>query len=198
MQVADVDDSAEFWSNFSDRSDSKFIGHLRDFINSQAQPVSTSDFPLSLFYDELLVAFPDALFVLTTRHVGSWWESARRQMPGPARAPHNIRNRFAAYTEGQAHHHMFPKRFVQHYKDVLQSVPCCQLLLMDITAGEGFERLSPFLGHPVPEDHRFPTRRVTAQRAEVYAARLKAKEQQSKQDELAAQKKIGKRAVMYG
>ena len=44
---------------------------------------ASTDLPNALYAPELLRAFPDALFVLTTRPPLEWWASASRQMATP-------------------------------------------------------------------------------------------------------------------
>ena len=84
------------------------MSRLQAFFKDKNSHAAT-DFPLSIFYTELLQAFPTALFVMTTRELKSWYTSAKKQMSQDAHAPYNIRNRFAAYHTGKADHHMFPK-----------------------------------------------------------------------------------------
>ena len=131
-----------------------FTREVRRYFRTRGKD-SATDLPTALFYDELRAAFPSARFVLTTRELRSWWRSAREQFYKNSKSTELQRNRFAAYGVSRAHSHMFPKRFVEHYKQVLRSVPCCQLLVMDITAGGGWDRLCPFLDEPGP-DAPFP------------------------------------------
>lgn len=172
-RVVDSDETLMYWNISGGPDESRFIKDIRNYFLLKAADVkkrtrdwskepkiSATDFPVSLFYDEMLMAFPDALFVLTTRDIISWYKSASRQMSQPAHAPYNIRNRITAYSEGKVHPHMFPKKFIQHYKAVLRSIPCCQLLVMDILRGEGWKKLCQFLQLKVP-DEDFPSRRVS-------------------------------------
>ena len=52
---------------------------------------------------------------------------------------------------------------MQHYKNVLREVPCCQLLPMNIVGGQSWDTLLPFIGHDIEEVEGvdFPLRRVT-------------------------------------
>lgn len=158
-EVVDQDASLDFWDPRVPLNQTGLVRRLRRFFQATDRPRSATDFPVPLFYDELLAAFPDALFVLTTRNVTEWYASARRQMPSPARNPYNVRNRLAAYSEGKAHPHMFPKRYVQHNKAVLRAIPCCQLLVTSLVDGDGWAKLAPFLGRAPPQAD-FPARRV--------------------------------------
>mmetsp|Transcript_46621 Transcript_46621/g.130003 ORF Transcript_46621/g.130003 Transcript_46621/m.130003 type:complete len:373 (+) Transcript_46621:237-1355(+) len=159
--LLDADDSLVFHDPDM-RQTPGLVSRLQAFFKDKNSRAAT-DFPLSIFFDELLQAFPTALFVMTTRELKSWYGSAKKQMSQDAHAPYNIRNRFAAYHTGKADHHMFPKAFVQHYKNVLRNVPCCQLLPMDIVGGQSWETLLPFIGHATEEVEGvdFPLRRVT-------------------------------------
>ena len=134
------------------RTGANFTRGVRAFFRAKD---SATDLPTALFADELRAAFPSARFVLTTRELRAWWRSARVQFRANTKSPNLLRNRMAAYGVSRAHAHMFSKRYVEHYKHVLRSVPCCQLLVMDITAGGGWDRLCPFLGEASP-DAPFP------------------------------------------
>ena len=170
LRYRNVDMAADFWnvldSDVATQFDARPTGFylarnasganvtrlVREFF---AQRDSATDLPTALFYDELRAAYPSARFVLTTRDVPSWWSSARVQMKRNPKSDTLARNRFGGYSVSRAHVHMFAKRFVEHYKLVLRSVPCCQLLVMNILAGDGWDRLCPFLSEP-PVESPFP------------------------------------------
>ena len=113
---------------------------------------ATTDLPYALFAPELLRAFPSARFVLTTRDVPAWWRSVQRQMAAPYAADHPIgRTRTLAYGQPTPHERLYTRRFVAHALEVLRTVPCEQLLLMDVLeGGDGWQRLAPFLGRAPP------------------------------------------------
>ena len=158
---------------------SAVTGLVREFF---AQRDSATDLPTALFYDELRAAYPSARFVLTTRDVPSWWSSARVQMKRNPKSDTLARNRFGAYGVSRAHVHMFAKRFVEHYKHVLRSVPCCQLLVMNILAGDGWERLCPFLNEP-RVDAPFPNYLPNTRWLAASAARKKMEQGQQARKE---------------
>jgi hypothetical protein len=48
--------------------------------------------------------------------------------------------------------YLYRKRFREHNERVIAEVPPERLLVMDIAAGEGWEKLCPFLGVPIPPE----------------------------------------------
>ena len=105
--------------------------------------------------------YPGCRFVLTTRDLGSWLTSRRRHVERNVErhASGEYTGTFLhvdeeAWTEEYHQHHGRVARFFDGRDD---------LLVMDITAGHGYERLCPFLGLPVlaqpfPVRHRSTVR----------------------------------------
>jgi hypothetical protein len=66
-------------------------------------------------------------------------------------------NRFRArlrryvYGSATAHEFLYKKRYLEHNDAVRRRIPSDRLLVMDITAGDGWEPLCGFLDLPVPE-----------------------------------------------
>ena len=119
-----------------------------------AEVDASTDLPYALFAPELLRAFPSAAFVLTTRELQPWWQSVQRQLAAPYPADHPIgRTRTLAYGQPAPHARLYQRRFVAHALEVLRVVPCERLLLLDLVDGttEGWQRLAPFLGVPLPD-----------------------------------------------
>ena len=94
--------------------------------------------------------------VLTTRRPGPWARSAHQQFSRPPRGDTIGRNRLAAFGSERYDAALYLKRFLAHYARVLSLVPCCQLLVIDVTAGDGWERLGPFLGLSRKTDRAMP------------------------------------------
>ena len=142
-----------YWTGSGPDSGS-IAGSIKEaLLNTQ----STTDLPGALFFDELLSVYPDARFIMTTRHLMPWITSARRQFRTRTQSEDLLLNRNGAYSAAYWHDHLYPKSFVDHYKDVLRTVPCCQLLVMNIVEkNEAWDKLCPFLGMPIPKDHLFP------------------------------------------
>ena len=114
-----------------------------------------TDLPVALFFRELDRRFPGSKFVHTVRDVESWLESCaryRRFAPDfqASRRVLALRRQIYGTT------HFDPERFrathARHHEDVrawFADRPG-DLLELDITQGQGFELLCPFLGKELP------------------------------------------------
>ena len=139
---------SSFWTQ-DDVSESKLVRSIREILNNTR---ATTDLPVAVFYRELLAAFPDALFILTTRSLESWMASAGSQFKRKTNNELLAKTRIIPYAAVGYDHHLYPRGFVAHYRQVLQTVPCCQLLVMNIVdRGDGWRKLCSFLGLPPPE-----------------------------------------------
>lgn len=100
--------------------------------------------------------FPDARFILTTRDRDGWLDS---------REKHVIRNRERAErgvykgTWFTIDRPEWEREWDEHHARVANffGTDAPNLLVMDVIAGDGWEKLAPFLGHPEP-DVPFPHR----------------------------------------
>jgi hypothetical protein len=157
------------------------------------------DIPSAYFYRELLEAYPQAKAILTVRDVDDWWRSVERHVNVhfPYKPPkvfgydHRRRSLGASpLTDPGADNHFkmlmlncvygstvaleypYKKKYLDHNAGVIQNVPEERLLVMDITAGDGWEKLCGFLGVPIP-DLPFPHEHQGMARVEQ-AAQLSA------------------------
>lgn len=112
-------------------------------------------FALSERFDLLDHQYPGSRFVLTTRPIEHWVESRRK---------HVLRNRERAQrgeyagTFLEIEPEAWRAEFEAHHQRVADYFEGRQdLLVLRIAAGDGWERLCPFLGEPVP-DEPFPHR----------------------------------------
>jgi len=124
-----------------------------------------TDTPIPSFYRELDRKYPNSKFILTIRDSEGWLTSCKKQF-----------NEKLAAKQNEAHNQLFMdlygctvfdeqkfldgyEKFVngvlEHFKDRPQD-----LLVINVTAGEGWEKLCPFLGRPIP-DVPFPKANVT-------------------------------------
>src|SRR5690606_34416861 len=64
-----------------------------------------------------------------------------------------FRRRVRQYVYGSAtpHEFLYKKRFVDYNDLVVATVPRARLLIMDISAGDGWAKLCPFLGVAIPK-----------------------------------------------
>jgi 3'(2'),5'-bisphosphate nucleotidase len=124
-----------------------------------------TDTPIPSFYRELDVRYPGSKFILTVREKEGWLKSCRKQF-----------NERSAEKQNDAHNRLFMdlygctvfdeqkfldgyERFVDGVREYFKDRPN-DLLVINVTAGEGWEKLCPFLGQPVPEV-QFPKANVT-------------------------------------
>jgi len=136
---------------------------------------AVSDIPAAYFYRELLAAYAEAKAILTLRDVDAWWKSIEyhfntripyrnpailrelaRTRPGAVSSAmiadevfrEKLRN--VVYGSPDAREFLYKKSYVEHNERVVAEVPPERLLVMDVTAGDGWEKLCAFLGVPVP------------------------------------------------
>lgn len=124
-----------------------------------------TDITVVPYYADLARRYPDAKFVLTVRDEEPWLRSCKNHWTG--------REAFAEATTPAAKTHMEIRRFLRaavygaydfeperfrrvhrkHVEDVRRffADEPARLLELDIAGGEGWEKLAPFLGRPIPE-----------------------------------------------
>ena len=138
------------------------------------------DLPAGVFYRELMTAYPESKVVLTVRDVNAWYPSIREhfrrhpitnetQLKFRLARKLGIENAFRESDIDRFRRHLrhyvygstvpreflFKKRYQDHNALVVATVPKERLLVMDITAGDGWEKLCPFIGADIP-DRPFP------------------------------------------
>ncbi len=131
---------------------------------------ATVDFPACLFYEELMVDFPDARVLLSVRDPERWYESTQATIAQlPTTFPWWLRRLLPRvddllhvaeqlFWQGFFEDHFEERaaaiaRFQQWNAEVQRRVPPERLLVYDVK--EGWEPLCAFLGVPVP-DEPFP------------------------------------------
>jgi hypothetical protein len=115
------------------------------------------DYPGCVFWRELMVKYPDALVLHSTRDPEEWFESTQATIFAPGRGPDTMpppmRPMFEALFEkrlglNRNNHDEMIAYFKRHEKDVMEGVPAKKLLVFN--AKQGWEPLCKFLGLPVP------------------------------------------------
>ena len=104
---------------------------------------------LSVNFDLADAQYPGSKFILTVRDLDSWLDSRRRHVERNVvrkqrgdYSGQNLTVDFAAWREQWIDHHRRVAGYFRHrYRD---------FLVMNIVAGDGWELLAPFLGHPIP------------------------------------------------
>ena len=114
-----------------------------------------ADGPMPLYY-EYLMEDKSAKFILTMRDPHGWLESIERHWgkQRPAEGKKKLL-REKLYGTASFNHNKLWKAFTHHMIDVVNTVPSDRLLIMDITKGDGYARLCPFLGKE-PKNEEFP------------------------------------------
>jgi hypothetical protein len=120
-----------------------------------------TDEPCILVYKDVDRQYPGSKFVLTVREIGSWLRSVENN----SGALREWRARFPAvpvlhralYGTAAFERKTFAAAYHEHVADVeayFRDRPY-DLLVLDICAGDGWEKLCPFLDKPIP-DRPFP------------------------------------------
>jgi hypothetical protein len=132
--------------------------HARGAHHIEMYEAST-DVPVAARYRQLDKRYPNSRFILTVRDMESWLESCRQHYE--SYNPFELRNfkqateyafcRGVLYGIDDFEPEVFRaayKRFVDGVHEYFRDRPH-DLLELNIVAGEGFEKLCPFLGKPV-------------------------------------------------
>jgi hypothetical protein len=130
------------------------------------------DLPAAHFYPELLAAYPDCKVILSVRAEDSWFVSINnhyarlreqwRDDPGQLDDIRRVQK--YVYGSEDVSEFLYRKKFRDHNRGVVAGVPADRLLVIDVCAGEGWEKLCPFLGRPSPR-HLFPWENRTPARS---------------------------------
>ncbi len=124
-----------------------------------------TDTPIPSFYRELDARYPNAKFILTVRELNPWLISCKKQFNQRATEKRDdATNRLFndIYDSPFFDNEKFTagyQRFVNEAMEYFKNRPD-DLLIIDISAGEGWEKLCSFLNKPIP-DLPFPKSNVT-------------------------------------
>ncbi len=124
-----------------------------------------TDTPVPSFYRELDQRYPGSRFILTVREEEPWLASCRKQFTPRHAEKHNDATRrlfedlYGTDVFDEARFRAGYRRFVDGVLEYFSDRPD-DLLVIDVTAGEGWEKLCAFLGKPEP-DLPFPRANVT-------------------------------------
>ena len=95
--------------------------------------------------------FPDAKYIFNTRNVDDWLESLKRHHSMLSQATIEKSGwHFVDEEERKEYHSSHTKKVLDFFKDKQD-----QFLVLDICAGDEYEKLCPFLGLDIP-DEPFP------------------------------------------
>lgn len=117
-------------------------------------------FPYSNYPEFLRDQYPDAKFIWTIRDPDPWYASVAKNWGKSYIPQHN----FYYETEKPAvdAETEYLAGYIRHTNDMVQAFKHCpdRVLLMDVTAGDGWEKLCPFIGVDIP-DEPFPHKNIT-------------------------------------
>lgn len=116
-------------------------------------------FPVALYWPRLVEANPDCKVILTTRDIDTWWESIKwhiNKIHASAALPHiHYSDLLHCLLFGSAYPHgyWYKWRFQEWNKSVLSYMDrnCHRLLVLDIVAGDKWDKVCPFLGVEEPD-----------------------------------------------
>jgi hypothetical protein len=126
---------------------------------------AATDTPVAAWYRELDAAYPGSKYILTLRHLPDWlascealWQTSSHLFDEFTCAIHR-----QLYGREDFDRIAFEAAYARHYEHVLSYFAGREqdVLLMDICAGEGWERLCPFL-RLEPPSTPFPWRNARA------------------------------------
>jgi len=117
------------------------------------------DTPVALAYKELDKAFPNSKFILTTRSLESWIESCRNFRHFRIGLKFDKKQvRLLLYGYNGFHEDKFTETYIKHEVEVREYFKNrSDLLIMNITNGDGWKELCTFLNKEIP-NKPFPHR----------------------------------------
>jgi hypothetical protein len=140
-------------------------------IEIAGQYDAVQDNPWPLVFRDLDNAYPDSKFILTLRDTDRWWVSLERHFGGKTTA---MRTWIYGVGDPTGHEEIYKKRYEAHNVEVLEYFKDRpgDMLVVDVTAGDGWAELCPFLGIDIP-DTPFPHR--NSHREHTFSTRVKRK-----------------------
>lgn len=107
------------------------------------------DNPWPILYKEFDHRFPGSKFILTVRPVGDWIESVANHF-GEDETP--MREWIYGIGHPKGNEAVYIERYERHNREVVEHFKNREndLLILDITGGEGWEKLCSFLGEEIP------------------------------------------------
>jgi hypothetical protein len=113
-----------------------------------------SDFPATIFFSELMDAYPDARIILTTRDEDKWFESMKATI---WHTPSNkVLGKLIRKYVWHDDHETSKKRFRQHNEMVKEAAAQRGRDILECEVKQGWGPLCAFLGKDIPEGKEFP------------------------------------------
>lgn len=124
-----------------------------------------ADTPIARIYPDLDMKYPGSKFILTVRDVSRWEKSFRDQFGNGTPDRFSARLHMELYGTDSYNHESCIASFNRHTEGVLRYFSGREqdLLIMDITKGDGWDKLCPFLNRQVP-NVEFPVKYTKEER----------------------------------
>jgi len=139
---------------------------------------AVEDLPTAMYYEQMLHEYPNARFVLTVRDAEAWYTSFSQHQKDITELyggvlPFRLQKiTEMAYGTVEDDKETWVQHFNAHNAHVQEVIPAGQLLVMDITKGQGWKELCQFLGrqdgqcaHP---EAAFPAENTKEDRQKMY------------------------------
>lgn len=154
VALLDLDFSVLGTPNDKGIAEALLTSNTQPALETAARFDALQDLPWAVLYKELDTTFPGSKFILVEREPQSWIKSMLNHFG------HNSTNmRKWAYGAGTptGHEELYLEKYRAHYREVREYFRARpdDLLEMSLENGDGWEKLCPFLGMPIP-DKRFP------------------------------------------
>ena len=168
MGIATIHNDRAFTPHLHDEHGGHSYNFTHHFENFYDRKGAVVDIPTAAYYKELLVHYGDrAKFILTERNPSSWFASFASYLERLCKLRHGQQPRTVAalhkhvYGSEMPNATLWKARFVAHNKAVRAAIPTHQLLVLNVTRGDGYRPLCEFLGSTAGPcasrgDHRFP------------------------------------------
>jgi hypothetical protein len=124
---------------------------------------AVQDTPWPILYKELDQRYPGSKFILTIRDTDKWFNSVIKHFKGHKIPMHQW---IYGVPKAKGYKNAYIKRYEAHNRDVIEYFKDRpnDLLVMDITKGDGWEKLCPFLGKEIPPVS-FPKQNTSSQKS---------------------------------
>jgi hypothetical protein len=145
-----VDGTEQFWAQV-------VLANQYPYLVSAYQGFdAVTDIPAAYFFRQFHEQFPGSKFILTWRAPTGWLASMHKHCRNLSQVVPGCENGFIGALHKLVYGSPMPvdapylQRYAEHREAVEKFIPASQLLVMNVCDGDGWEKLCPFLGRPIP------------------------------------------------
>lgn len=115
---------------------------------------AANDISIAGAYRQLDLKYPDSKFILTVREIEGWLRSIEYhwRVHRKNRTEFSDKIRMALYGTMAFDAEKLRAAYAKHVDGVMEYFKDREVLVMDIPAGDGWEKLCPFLGQEIPRE----------------------------------------------